>query len=647
MVPAAWTQTWEGIATLRRPRHLAFETSSRMRMGLGGCSQRLGKGCLLSILSILILLGPGNSASAGVNTWTTNGPEGGWILALAVDPANRATLYAGNDWGISGTDGGIFKSTDAGRSWTAIHAGLEAGPVRVLAIDPSAPATLYAGASGGAFKSTNGGLSWTAINTGLSSLVSALVVDPSAPATLYAGTTGAGVFKSTNAGGSWTAINTGLPRWALLGISIEALAIDPSAPATLYTITLLDGVFRSTNAGASWTAINTGLPDGVSALAIDPAAPATLYAGTRSGVFKSTNAGGNWTAINTALNDPYVSVLAIAPSAPETLYVATVNFNVFKSTNAGESWTAINTGLTHRVNALAVDPSDSARVYAGTDGGVFDYEGIETCASDPTTLCLNDGRFRVQVNWSVPSQGRGGIGTAVPLTGDTGYFWFFNSDNVELVIKALDAVAVNGHYWVFYGALSNVQYTITVTDTATGAVKTYENPAGTMASVADTSAFTPQGASSDSSETASEQEIETRTAEELYSLYAALTEVPVKPKAAAIDPCTPGGTTLCLNQSRFQVSVDWEVPSQGRSGHGTAVPVTSDTGYFWFFNSSNVELVIKALDAVAVNGHYWVFYGALSNVHYTITVTDTETGMIQTYENPSGTLASVADTTAF
>jgi hypothetical protein len=120
----------------------------------------------------------------------------------------------------------------------------------------------------------------------------------------------------------------------------------------------------------------------------------------------------------------------------------------------------------------------------------------------------------------------------------------------------------------------------------------------------------------------------------------------VAPTVAAA-ACTPGGTTLCLNQSRFQVTVDWEVPSQGHSGHGTAAPVTSDTGYFWFFSSANVELVIKILDAHGVNGHFWVFYGALSNVQYTMTVTDTETGAVKTYTNPSGTLASVADTSAF
>jgi len=102
---------------------------------------------------------------------------------------------------------------------------------------------------------------------------------------------------------------------------------------------------------------------------------------------------------------------------------------------------------------------------------------------------LNGGRFRVQVNWRVQSQGRSGVGTAAPLSGDTGYFWFFTSSNVELVVKVLDGRAITGRFWVFYGALSDVEYTLIVTDTATGAVRTYTNPQGRLASVADTSAF--------------------------------------------------------------------------------------------------------------------------------------------------------------
>ncbi len=70
-----------------------------------------------------------------------------------------------------------------------------------------------------------------------------------------------------------------------------------------------------------------------------------------------------------------------------------------------------------------------------------------------------------------------------------GSFWFFTSNNVELVVKVVDGRAFNNKFWVFYGALSNVEYTITVTDTVTGNVKTYFNPSGRLAGVADTGAF--------------------------------------------------------------------------------------------------------------------------------------------------------------
>jgi hypothetical protein len=92
--------------------------------------------------------------------------------------------------------------------------------------------------------------------------------------------------------------------------------------------------------------------------------------------------------------------------------------------------------------------------------------------------------------------------------------------------------------------------------------------------------------------------------------------------------------------------VDWETP-EGVSGSGQAFPITGDTGAFWFFDAANIEIVVKVLDARAVNGRFWVFGGSLSNVAYAITVTDTQTGASRTYFNAQGNLGSFADTTAF
>ena len=111
------------------------------------------------------------------------------------------------------------------------------------------------------------------------------------------------------------------------------------------------------------------------------------------------------------------------------------------------------------------------------------------CTPDTTTLCLNGGRFRVNVAWSTDTEN--GAGQAEPLTGDSGYFWFFNSANIELVVKVLSACGIpSHHFWVFAGGLTNVGVTMTVTDTQTGAQKTYSNPRGTaFVPLQDTSAF--------------------------------------------------------------------------------------------------------------------------------------------------------------
>jgi hypothetical protein len=110
--------------------------------------------------------------------------------------------------------------------------------------------------------------------------------------------------------------------------------------------------------------------------------------------------------------------------------------------------------------------------------------------------------------------------------------------------------------------------------------------------------------------------------------------------------CVPSSTVLCLNNGRFRVTADWQTTSA--SGSGTAVSLLSDTGYFWFFNSSNVEVVIKVLNGCGVNNNYWVFAGGLTNVQVMLTVTDTQTGSVRTYTNPINTaFLPIQDTGAF
>jgi hypothetical protein len=264
------------------------------------------------------------------------------------------------------------------------------------------------------------------------------------------------------------------------------------------------------------------------------------------------------------------------------------------------------------------------------------------CTPSATSLCLSGGRFEVSVAWK-DFQSHTGAGQAVSLTADTGYFWFFADSNVELIVKVLDARGINGKFWVFFGALSNIEYTMTVRDSVSGAVKTYRNPSGQFASVGDTVAFEGAAVAAASREAV--------VAAGTAAPAAAIADIRrwiVSPKAAAppFTPCPDRNFGFDLTGCRFHIDVEWN-DGRGNSGRGQPVQLTSDTGYFWFFSSSNVELVVKVLDARAIGGKFWVFFGALSNVEYRIIVSDSITGATRSYQNPSGTFASAGDTDAF
>jgi energy-converting hydrogenase Eha subunit B len=111
--------------------------------------------------------------------------------------------------------------------------------------------------------------------------------------------------------------------------------------------------------------------------------------------------------------------------------------------------------------------------------------------------------------------------------------------------------------------------------------------------------------------------------------------------------CTQDATTLCLSSGRFAVTSTWRT-NDGASGAGQAVRLTSDTGYFTFFSATNVEAVVKVLNACGLNQKYWVFAGGLTNVNVVITVRDTQNGTVKTYTNPANTaFQPIQDTNAF
>jgi hypothetical protein len=119
------------------------------------------------------------------------------------------------------------------------------------------------------------------------------------------------------------------------------------------------------------------------------------------------------------------------------------------------------------------------------------------------------------------------------------------------------------------------------------------------------------------------------------------------PATGDTSPCVSSDSTLCLNNGRFEVRVAWQT-NAGNNGAGHRQVLTTDTGYFWFFKSTNVEAVIKVLNGCPLNNHYWVFAGGLTNVFARITVRDTTTGAVKAYENPQGkAFQPIQDTEAF
>ena len=123
---------------------------------------------------------------------------------------------------------------------------------------------------------------------------------------------------------------------------------------------------------------------------------------------------------------------------------------------------------------------DSARSIA--EVVILDDDGPGFCVPSEDVLCLQDGRFRVEVDWKIPD-GSVGRGRAQTLSESSGLFWFFSSDNYEMILKVLDGCSIEGleAYWVFFAATTNVEFTVRVTDTSNGQIKEFSNPQGQAA----------------------------------------------------------------------------------------------------------------------------------------------------------------------
>ena len=274
-----------------------------------------------------------------------------------------------------------------------------------------------------------------------------------------------------------------------------------------------------------------------------------------------------------------------------------------------------------RARSRSVFAASDERIFVLADDGMVGREiwevaepSVAACVASPTTLCLADGRFRAR---AVRRDFAGEMGEAgvVPLTGDSGYFWFFDEGYPEVMLKIVDACDLPGfeNFWSYSTGLTNVEVELEVVDTASG----------------------------------ERQEVRTALGEAFGPLFDSGSfevcdgSVAVAPARAATAPrrsaASPASPVLPLLDGRFEATATWAT-LDGRSGAGQAVAISGDSGYFWFFAPSIVEVLVKMVDACGYPGfdNFWVFAGGLTDVEVHLAVRDTWSGFIVSHHSAQG-----------
>lgn len=260
------------------------------------------------------------------------------------------------------------------------------------------------------------------------------------------------------------------------------------------------------------------------------------------------------------------------------------------------------------------------RPSGGSSGGGGGGSGGGSGSCPSGSLCLLNGRFRVSVTWQNQFNNTSGVGGAIPYTDLSGFLYFTDPNNIELIVKILDFQTV---FKVFYSQMTNLRFTLTVTDTFTGRTKTYSNTAGECGAIDETTFPKAVVAPLETDE-------ETDT-------------FPIT-QAATAGNCVSDEDTLCLLSNRFALEVTWRNQFNGQTGVGVPRALSPLTGAFSFGDPANLELLVKTLD---FGTKILVIYGALSNFEYTLRVTDTVTGRVKTYQNPAGRFCGGIDDNAF
>jgi photosystem II stability/assembly factor-like uncharacterized protein len=320
------------------------------------------------------------------------------IGAVAVAPSDPDILYVGSGEGLQRPDlsvgDGLYKSTDAGRTWQ--HLGLrDARQIGAVLVDPKDPARLFVAALGhpygpngerGVYRSTDGGRTFQRVlykdeNTGAIDLA----FDPSNAQTVYAVLWAArqgpweygnaysgpasGLFKSTDGGTTWAPLTRGLPAFAD-GLSRIGIGIAPNNPNRIYAwvTAKVSGLYRSDDAGANWTQMNTenrvwGRGDDFANVRVDPANADVVYAANTS-TYKSTDGGRTFTAFTGAPGGNDYHTIWINPSNPQTMLIAS-DQGATITVNGGRTWSSWYNQPTAQMFHVTADNRFPYWVYGG------------------------------------------------------------------------------------------------------------------------------------------------------------------------------------------------------------------------------------------------------------------------------------------
>jgi len=291
---------------------------------------------------------------------------------IIVDPVDPTTVYVAA-WVVDHPDGGLWVSHDSGKTWSVVD-GLKGRSIRAFTLAPSNPKMMFAGTLDGVFRSTDAGATWTQMSPpGSQEIheVESLAIDPVDPNIVYAGTWHL-PWKTTDGGKNWHNIKQGL----IDDSDVFSIIIDPSAPSVVYT-SACSGIYKSENAGELYHKIQ-GIPTTARRTRVlkqDPVNHNVVYAGTTEGLYKSVDAGKTFermTGPDTIVNDVFVD-----PKDTTHVLLATDRSGVLYSKDSSASFIATNDGISGRkVEALLVDKAHPERIYAGvlndkTYGGVF------------------------------------------------------------------------------------------------------------------------------------------------------------------------------------------------------------------------------------------------------------------------------------